>query len=171
MKLATVMSSALVALTIGVAGTVSQPTEVAQAKSTLKAFPKAMRRTWYHYDGNGHYGTVKVTATKLKGRTYSFGAWSKYGTTIHARNVHADPMKAKVHPWSVATKFGSWTHVMGWNQSAGAGTYYKVAHQRYQGRSVKVFKVAGGADMTVFQHNYSTKKLAKHFQRSSEIYR
>lgn len=90
-------------------------------------------------------------------------------TSIHVRNVNANPQKAKLHPWSVATKLGSWTHLMGWNQFAGDGTYYKVSHRKYHGKNVKVFKAAGGYDMAVFQHNYTSKKLAKHFAKSSEI--
>lgn len=168
MKLAKALATMLVAVTVGGAG-VALPSEAAQAKSTLKAFPKTMRRTWYHYDGHGHYGTVKVTATRLKGRSYAAGEWSKYGTSIHVRKVNADPQKAKLRPWSVATKWGSWTHLMGWNQSAGDGTYYKVSHRKYHGKNVKVFKAAGGYDMAVFQHNYTSKKLAKHFAKSSEI--
>lgn len=44
MKLAKVLATILVAVTVGGAGVVTLPSEAAQAKSTLKAFPKSMRR-------------------------------------------------------------------------------------------------------------------------------
>ena len=76
-----------------------------------------------------------------------------------------------IHPnWGVAIKVMGWTDLMGWNQAAGAGAYFKVGHQRYHGKNVRVLKEAGSAMIKVYKHDYKTKHLAKHFQRSSEIF-
>lgn len=171
MKVTKLISVALVTLTVGGTGVLSAPAVTAQAKSTMKVFPKSIRGTWYHYDGKGHYGTTKITAKKIKERSYSSGHWYTYTTPLHHRKTTADPDKASRHlKWGVAIKVSGWTDLRGWNQSAGDGAYYKVGHQRYHGKHVRVLKEAGGAMIEVNKHSYKTKHLAKHFQRSSEIY-
>lgn len=171
MKVTKLISVALVTLTVGGTGVLSAPAVTAQAKSTMKVFPKSIRGTWYHYDGKGHYGTTKITAKKIKTRSYSSGHWYTYTTPLHHRKTTVDPDKASRHlKWGVAIMANGWTDLRGWNQSAGDGVYYKVGHQRYHGKHVRVLKEAGGAMIEVNKHSYKTKHLAKHFQRSSEIY-
>ncbi|GEO69903.1 hypothetical protein [Levilactobacillus acidifarinae] len=172
-KLVKLTSALLITMAVGTSG-VELTTTAAQAKAkrTERTLPKSIRGTWWHYDGKGHYGKTTITAKKIKSRSYSSGEWFKYSTAIHSRKLSANPDKLKIHNnWGVISgHYHGWTDVRGWNQSAGDGTYYKLSQRQYHGKKVRVLKLAGGAGIETYSHQYTTKKLAKHFKSSHEIY-
>ena len=169
-KLMKLVSVLVVTVTIGViGGTLTTTTAQAKAKMTERTLPKAIRGTWWHYDGHGRYGKTTITAKKIKSRSHSNG---NYTTIIHTRKQSADPDKLKIHQnWGVISmRYHGWTDIRGWNQSAGDGTYYKLSHRQYHGKRIRVLKLAGGAGIDTYSHQYATKKLAKHFKNSHEMF-
>lgn len=156
----------LAGLLWGGAQVVTPTTAQAKAQRTAKVYPKRLRGTWYHYDGQGKYDRVKFTKTKW--RSVGYDNQQRYASTLklHQRRVSADPEQIARHPkWVVGYKLrarhASWIELRGWNQSAGDGTYYKVANKHYHGQKIRVISEAGGAGLWVIQHYYASKKVAK----------
>lgn len=172
MKLRYLTGSLLAAASLGVSLTVTQtqtPVQ-AKAKSSLKAIPKSVRGTWYHYEEhNGYYyQTMKLSAKKMTvykgfdayGRKH---AKSKY--TLHTlknvNNALSYSSKKKAH-WIFATNKKKGVEIGPWNfgfNFVGNGVY-KVTHQTYKGKKVKVLTNRNGE---VKDHFYQTKAQAKHF--------
>ncbi|WP_125581436.1 hypothetical protein [Levilactobacillus cerevisiae] len=98
MKLMKIVSAAMVATTMGVAFAVVTPgmTADAQAKKSLKTFPKSLRRTWYHYEKNDNgkftYSKLTFTAKKMTEN------WAGWGTT------KASTDKMVLHEYNPAKK-------------------------------------------------------------------
>lgn len=141
------------------------PTVSATSKYTLKVFPKRLQRTWYHYAGKGHYSAIKFTNKTIKDREYFDGKYSTSTSHLHYRKVNVDPDKIATHPWAVGHAFyfrkAHWTNVMGWNQSAGDGDFYKVGTKTYHGHKLRVLSVGGGAEAWIINHYYTSRKVAK----------
>lgn len=136
----------------------------ASAKSTLKTFPKSLRRTWYHYDGHGRYDTVKLTSKHYYTKSY-YEKWYHSSSTLHSRNGKTDPEHLKMHSsWVVGHAYhigkAHWTNIMGWNQSAGDGTSYKLEIRKYHHKNFRLLSEGGGAELWISQHYYATKKVA-----------
>ncbi|HJE86727.1 hypothetical protein KB236_07605 [Levilactobacillus brevis] len=157
----------LAGLIFGGATQVAVPTTAhAKAQRTLTAYPKRLRGTWYHYDGQGKYDRVSFTAKKW--RTVGYDNNQRYASTLklHQRPMSADADQVVRHPkWVVGLKLrarhASWIDLRGWNQSAGDGTYYKVANKYYRGQKLRVMSEAGGGGLWVIQHYYPSKHVAK----------
>lgn len=156
----------LAGMTLGGAQMVTPTTVHAKAQRTMKVYPQRLRGTWYHYEGAGKYDKVKFTATKW--RTAGYDNTQRYTrtTTLHQRLASADPAQIARHTnWVVGQKMwvrqANWVGLRGWNQSAGDGTYYKVANKPYHGQKLAVLSEAGGAGLWVDQHYYASKQVAK----------
>lgn len=172
-KLMKLVSVLLVMVAIGVVGgTLTTTTAQAKAKRTDRTLPKAIRGTWWHYNGHGRYDKLAITAKKIKSRSYVDGTWHSYTTMVHSRKLSTDSDKIKLHQhWIVILEhYRGWTNVRGWNQFSGDGTYYKLSHRQYHGKRIRVLKLAGGAGIDTYSHQYATKKLAKHFKSSHEMF-
>lgn len=178
MRVNHIFGALLVATTIGIGGTtLTAPTTAqAKAKSSLKAFPKSMRGTWYHYEENNgyYYKSMKFTAKKLVLRNYfasSHGDFTKKTTLkyIKAKSVtsygNSFGSKRRNRVSAFAAKKG-YTMVVpdGFFATNGAGTY-KVIHKNYKGKSVKVLyrKISSTDPIRATDHFYQTKTQAKYF--------
>lgn len=156
----------LAGLTLGGVQLGIPATAHAASQRTMKVYPQRFRGTWYHYDGHGKFDRVKFTATKW--RTAGFNNNQRYVSTskLKQRLVTADPARLARHPkWTMGQKMrvrqANWIDLRGWNQSAGDGTYYKVANKRYRGQKMTVLSEAGGAGVWVTQHYYPSRQVAK----------
>lgn len=145
----------------------------AKVQMTDRTLHKSIRGTWWHYDGKGHYGKIVITPKQIKTRHYeSDSGWSTNSIHIHSRKASIITGR-KIHSsWGVifsqGKKWGS--NVRGWNQNAGYGDFYKRSYKRVNGKKVRVLTVAEGVTMSVWEHDYPTKKLAKQFKNSHEIF-
>lgn len=175
MKLTTIAGALVAVTTLGVSLAVTTP-DVAQAKakSSLAAVPQSLRGTWYHYqEANGYfYESLNLGAKKMTVRN----AYDAYGRkhakktyTLHvAKDVNkitnGDYITKKTANWMyAATRKNGYTEVGNWNfgfNSVGYGNY-KVGHQTYKGKSVKVLTNKTNYGFT--DHFYQTKAQAKFF--------
>jgi len=171
MKVRNLVGALFAATTLGVSVAVVTPGTSAQAKAkpSLKALPKSIRGTWYHYEENDgyYYQTLKLGAQKA---TYK-NAFDAYGnlhkqTTLNlhvlknARNA-GSTYSRKYNNWMYAiAQKGGYTELSHWNFGftyVGYGQY-KVMHKNYRGKSVKVLY-----NKEVKDHLYQTKAQAKFF--------
>ncbi|WP_395322788.1 hypothetical protein [Levilactobacillus parabrevis] len=165
-------------LTLGGTQIVAPTAAQASTRKTVKALPKKLQGAWYHYDGHGKHDRVKFTATKWRTVGYQNGSRYASTSTLHQRKLNADPDKLARHAnwvvgWKMTVRRANWTDLRGWNQSAGDGTYYKVANKRYHGQKLAVLSEAGGAGVWVTQHYYASKQVAKQMKNHrfhSEVY-
>ncbi|AYM02251.1 hypothetical protein [Levilactobacillus yiduensis] len=178
MRVNHIFGALLVATTIGIGGTtLTAPTTAqAKAKSSLKAFPKSMRGTWYHYEENNgyYYKSMKFTAKKQVLRNYfasSHGDFkAKKTLNLHqAKSVGSFRNgfnEKKVNQVSAFVAKKGYTRVLPYGifASDGLGTY-KVIHKNYKGKSVKVlYKKPNANDLSQStDHFYQTKTQAKYF--------
>lgn len=151
----------------------------ASTKTTLKSFPTSLHRTWYHYDGHGRYDTIHFSSKKMSYAQYYDHKWYHSTSTLHYRNANTDPDKIKRHnSWVVGHTFhigkANWTNVMGWNQSAGDGSSYKVETKTYHHKKVRVLSEGGGAEFWIDNHFYTSKgtahKLGNHHFSGERYY-
>lgn len=157
---------------------IAMPTQ-ASAKTTLKTFPTSLHRTWYHYDGHGRYDTLHFSAKKFKYSEYYDHKWYHGTSTLHYRNDSVDSKKPKTHPsWTVGHIYHigktTWTNTMGWNQTAGDGSSYKIETKTYHHKKVRVLSEAGGAEFWIDDHFYTSKgtahKLGNHHFSGEHYY-
>ena len=162
-RLVSIMGFLALGLGLGGALTTDPLTASAASKSTMTAFPKVYRHTWYHYS-QGHYETVTFGAKRVSGLSYFGGAATKYVAHLHAHKLTTT--KLKQHPsWSTAvnatTHRVTWLNVRGWNQIMGAGDFYKVMTKSVAGKQHQVLSQAGGAGVWTDAHYYRSKAIAK----------
>jgi len=175
MKLVKILSAVMVATTMGATVTVVSPEVTANAKAqkSLKAYPKSLRRTWYHYEKNDkgqlRYSTLKFTATRTTDK------WNGYMATktetskfvLHQYNPAKKFNKGKLN-WNVAYKSGSSTLFGLWGDSKAdmvrsqAIDRYKVVTTTYKGKKIKVLHATflPSAPLNTMYY-YTSKKLAK----------
>ncbi|MFC6288729.1 hypothetical protein [Levilactobacillus angrenensis] len=135
--------------------TTTQPA-MAQGKRTLRYFPQRFRGTWYTYDG-GRYYQVKITATKMRSSNWTYDLHSRPVT------VAGDPRSKRYQHWIIAMVGKKWLWTYGWNQGAGAGSYYSERHHRIHGKTYDTLQIASGAGAWVDDYAYRSKFAAKHF--------
>ncbi|WP_338207816.1 DUF4767 domain-containing protein [Lactiplantibacillus paraxiangfangensis] len=124
----------------------------------------AMQGTWYSVDDKG-----KMTKTTFTAHTITFpGAGDKPYTSTWYMDDDSDPDdRSNVHnDWDrvggVYNRDGiELINVRGWNQSAGAGSYYGVKQETVNGKSTDVLISAGGADVLCYMTSYRTAAMAK----------
>jgi hypothetical protein len=179
MRMTHIFSALMVATTIGVTAAITGPTTVqAQAaKTSLAAFPKSIRGTWYHYEENNgyYYKTVTIGAKKMTVKNYfdAFGKKkAKWTGTLHTTKNQDNDFRQgwgnkKSHWTSAKSVKGGYTKVVAYGMFAtnGGGTY-KVIHKTYKGKSVKVLynkAVVKNWGKQLADHYYQTKAQAKFF--------
>ncbi|MFC6274704.1 hypothetical protein ACFQET_04150 [Levilactobacillus tangyuanensis] len=127
----------------------------ASAKSTGYSYsklPKSMTGTWYAYTNFG-YGKKKV---------YKIHVNNKNLRKYKKHQIYYGKKAEKTSKYWTATQTGKlhgyrWIHTYGWQQSAGAGSYYNL----HKFGKHKVLTIAGGADGAVDAHYYRSKSVAK----------
>lgn len=137
---------------------VCTPNTTAMAKKvgySYSSLPKGMLGTWYTYTnfGYGKKKFYKMHVTNKNLRKY------KSHKVYYGKDYKKGNKTAKY--WT-ATKTGKihgyhWIHTYGWQQSAGAGTYYNL----HKFGKHKVLTVADGADVWAYSHYYRSKAVAK----------
>ncbi|WP_461242603.1 hypothetical protein [Secundilactobacillus muriivasis] len=151
-------SALLLLLPLGIIGATT--TTSASAKNSLRHYPARFQRTWYHYT-DGRYEKMRFTPNHLSSHTY-YEKWYYSRSPLHTRNLNLDGEQVSSHQnWTFATFKSPWLWVYGWNQTAGAGDYYKVKIHSYHGVRFRVLSAAGGAGVWTYEHFYATKKVAK----------
>lgn len=140
---------AVFAVMVGVLGTTAQAKKVGYSYRSL---PKKMLGTWYTYTNFG-YGKKKFYKIHLSNKNLRKNKkhkiyvgkkalkTSKYWTAIKTRKIHG------YH----------WIWVYGWQQSAGAGTYYNL----HKFGKHRVLTTADGAGVWSSTHYYRHKSVAK----------
>ncbi|WP_203641711.1 hypothetical protein [Levilactobacillus andaensis] len=185
MKLIKLVSAAMVATTMGAAAIVATPelTADAKAQKSLKTYPKALRRTWYHYEKNDNgkftYSKLTFTATKLT------DTWAGWGTTksrtfksvLHQYDPAKKLQKGKDN-WAVAYKSGKSTRMGAWDTSKRffmgpkrALRSYKVVTTKVDGKKVKVLHAKNLDSLPVDEpYYYTSKKLTKQTNPKGDNY-
>ncbi|WP_261809806.1 hypothetical protein [Levilactobacillus humaensis] len=177
MRMTHIFSALLVATTLGTTALVTAPTTAhAKAKTTLKTFPKSIRGTWYHYEENNgyYYKSMAISSKKLTVKNYMdifAKKQSKWTGTLHTTKNQNDVWQyggKKSHWTSAKAVKGGYTKIVSYGMFAtnGSGTY-KVVHQNYKGKSVKVLYnkhiVNSSGSKKLADHYYKTKAQAKYF--------
>lgn len=123
----------------------------AEASSVIvkKEFPKSFQRTWYAYD--------KKEGTYEKITFYKGGKMS-WRECYDGKCTSSKPSRVKIYYFADPKK-PLW-NVKGWDQTAGAGTYYNVGTRTINGKKYKVLKEYSGAGAW-FDRYYYTKKIKK----------
>jgi hypothetical protein len=153
----------LLGLLIGGSAMIAATGTTAQAKTSLRYFPTALRRTWYHYE-DGHYSRITFGYKHMRTTDYYDGSWHQYTTKIHVRNLNATHVSH--HPsWMFATLLYAhkmhWVNLYGWNQGAGDGDFYGVKIRHYRGYRIRTLSIGGGASLWTSGHYYATRKVAR----------
>jgi len=148
MKLVKVISTMMVATTLGIVSTTVKPDMTAQAETikSLTKIPKALRGTWYFYDGYNRYDHYKITSKKVKVPLVSGG----YDTnTIHKFNLKKNSKShdslynldyGSAHNWMFAYKKGNKYIMEHWasystDEKSDFATY-RVVKKNYKGKKV-----------------------------------
>ena len=156
-----VLSTGFSNIVKGQSATVPSSSSQSKSQKTASIVPAALKRAWYGYDQDGKLDTVTITDDTL------IADGSK--VYLHVRNGNTDPSQDTEHSdWASVTQQNirgiNFVNLKGWNQTAGAGEYYGVKQESYNGQNIDVMVEAGGAGAWCSQTYYSSADLAKKLQ-------
>ncbi|KRL05099.1 DUF4767 domain-containing protein [Liquorilactobacillus oeni] len=149
-------------LQAGFSNIAAEKNSSASPNSTLgqELVPPVLQHTWYHYDEKGILNKVTFTNNTLV--IISNGVQS---TNYIRKNSYKDSENNKQHSnWlrlSNITKDGvSYLNLRGWNQTAGAGSYFGVKQESYGDKFFPVLILANGAGIWCNNTYYTSSALA-----------
>ncbi|GLB46036.1 hypothetical protein WR164_00150 [Philodulcilactobacillus myokoensis] len=150
-------------------------------QTTLKAYPKNLRKTWYHYvgkfNGKNYYNKYSFNAHQMKETLYfrHNNKISEFHTVnplkSHPVNYEV-PFKEIMHTpksemnWDIANNEKmngrKYINVTGWFAGAGNGNFFNVSNQKVNGKSTKMLADGTGisAWMDAKRSFYFNSKLA-----------
>ena len=164
MKIAKILSVTVLATGLGLAGVFAGPnTTQAEAKSTLKTFPKSFRHNWYESAGK-RGNAIKITAKKASMRYDTNTRFTHF--QLHARKLPLHKIKnMREWPWMYATEHHGTIHIKPWGsmEPLPLEGSYRVKTKTYKNRKIKVLQNVSGEQVN--DSYYTTKKLAAHFNK------
>jgi hypothetical protein len=133
-----------------------------KAKSTTEAFiPANLQKTWYSVDEDGNVDKLSFTANAI----HYENSVDSGTTTIHDGSSEPDPDTASIHSdWGRSGKVSihgiNFLNVLGWNQSAGDGTYFGIKSEVINGKPTDILVDAEGAGVWCSATYYESEALA-----------
>ncbi|KRL56572.1 hypothetical protein [Furfurilactobacillus rossiae] len=145
-----------------------------QATTSGPQFPSSFQRTWFGYNSYTH--NIDTITFSNNRSTDSSGDSSTIHSTEERTNDDNAILNAKKQPttpeekqkldhWGLFNEVHldngeNWINIMGWYQTAGDGEFYRVANENINGQSTPVLFDAGGAEIWINEHYYTSKDIA-----------
>lgn len=133
------------------------------AQATLTCIPKEYRQTWYHYDENGQFDTVKFTAKSFRAQVRTGPQPMTDTMQLHVHQLNSGFTSRQSHPnWGAAqSDHQQRLRLTGWNQPAGTGASYQISLKAFHQQRLMVLSQSNAMGTWVYEHYFQSKKLAK----------
>ncbi|MFC6202940.1 hypothetical protein ACFP1L_13790 [Lactiplantibacillus nangangensis] len=132
-------------------------------QTTLARIPKAYQQTWYHYDENGQFDTVKFTAKSFRSQVKTGTLPMTDTMQLHVHQLNSSFISRRSHPSWGAAQFDRQhrLRLTGWNQPAGTGASYQVSVKTFHQQQLVVLSQSNAIGTWVYEHYFQSKALAK----------